>query len=105
MTSAYPNVVEVAPQLVLRLTAAVEAIDPDALGAIDGDVRRLVVSIVKNSDANAAAVLGELADLYREMRINSETHRAGLQRLMADHRRTQAGLSAYRSSGATSLNP
>lgn len=105
MPGAYPSVADVAPHLVLSLTEAVEALDADRLRALDGDVRRLVAQLVAHPDSNTPNVLMELAQLYGTLRSSSEAQRGQLRRLMGDHRRTQAGLSAYRSSGATSLNP
>ncbi len=101
--AAYPGVALVAPQLVDRVVRAVGAYDSVALDVAGVDVRRLVVSLVAIPGANAAGVLMELADLYGELRAQCETQRAHLQRLLGEHQRTQAGLSAYRSSGATSL--
>jgi len=105
MTNPYPNVAAVAPQLVLRLTEAVDALDADELNALDGDVRRLVAELVAAPNTDTPNVLAELAQLYRTLRLDSEARRSELQRLMGEHRRAQAGLLAYRSSGATSLNP
>jgi hypothetical protein len=105
MTHPYPNVAAVAPQLVLRLTEAVDALDAEGLNALDGDVRRLVAELVAAPNTDTPNVLAELAQLYRTLRLDSEARRSQLQRLMGEHRRTQAGLLAYRSSGATSLNP
>ena len=101
--AVYPGVALMAPQLVERVMRAVDSYDPDALGAADADVRRLVTSLVAVPGPNAAGVLMELADLYSELRAHCEAQRLHLQRLLGDHHRTQAGLSAYRSSGATSL--
>jgi hypothetical protein len=100
---AYPGVSLVAPALIERVVRAVNALDADALGAVDADVRHLVAALVAIPGGNATSVLTELADLYRELRAQCETQRAQLQRLLGEHHRTQAGLSAYRSSGATSL--
>ena len=105
MPNAYPNIANVAPHLVLRLTEAVEALDADRLHTLDADVRRFVTELVAAPKADTSNVLAELAQLYRDLRLNSETRRSELQRLMGEHRRAQAGLLAYRSSGATSLNP
>lgn len=105
MSNVYPNVAKVAPHLVLRLTEAVEVLDADGLSALDADVRRLVAELVAAPNTDTPNVLAELAQLYRTLRLDSEARRAQLQRLMGEHRRTQAGLLAYRSSGATSLNP
>jgi len=101
--ASYPGVALVAPQLVDRVVRAVDSYDTDALAAADADVRRLVVSLVAIPGENAAGVLMELAELYGELRAKCETQRTHLERLLGDHHRTQAGLSAYRSSGATSL--
>jgi hypothetical protein len=105
MPNVYPNVAAVAPQLVLRLTEAVDALDADGLNALDADVRRLVAELVAVPNTDTPNVLAELAQLYRTLRLDSEARRSQLQRLMGEHRRAQAGLLAYRSSGATSLNP
>ena len=105
MTNVYPNVAAVAPRLVLRLTEAVDALDADGLNALDADVRRLVAELVAAASADTPNVLAELEQLYRTLRLDSEARRDQLQRLMSEHRRAQAGLLAYRSSGATSLNP
>lgn len=102
--AVYPGVALVAPQLVDRVVRAVDSYDTDALGAVDADVRRLVASLVAIPGPNATGVLMELADLYGELRTQCETQRTHLQRLLGEHHRTQAGLSAYRSSGATSRN-
>ena len=101
----YPNVAAVAPELGARVTGAVDEADPDALRAIDAQVRLLVASLIAAPDAKTTNVLSELADLYRTLRVRSEAQRAHLQRVMGEQRRAQAGLLAYRSSGATSLNP
>lgn len=101
--SAYPGVSLVAPALVERVVRAVDGFDPDALTAVDADVRRLVAALVAVPGANATGVLSELADLYGELRAQCETQRTYLQQLLGEHHRTQAGLLAYRSSGATSL--
>ncbi len=93
----------VAPALVERVVDAVHRFDPDALRAVDADVRRLVAALVAVPGPNAAGILGELAELYGELRGHCETQRRHLQQLLGEHHRTQAGLSAYRSSGATSL--
>lgn len=103
MRGAYPNLANVAPHLVLSLTEAVEALDADTLHALDADVRRLVAQLVSRPRANTSDVLAELAQLYGMLRSSSEARRAQLQRSMGEHRRAQAGLSVYRSSGATSL--
>ena len=103
MPNAYRNVSNIAPELVLRLTEAVETLDADGLSALDADVRRLVAGLVAAPDADTPNVLEEFAQLYRALRLDSEARRTRLQRLMGEHRRTQAGLLAYRSSGATSL--
>jgi hypothetical protein len=102
---AYPNLAAAAPQLVSRVTGAVDALDADALCTIDAEVRRLVASLIAAPGARTVGVLTELADLYGTLRARSEDQRADLQRLLGEHRRAQAGLLAYRSSGATSLNP
>ena len=103
MPNAYRNVSNIAPELVLRLTEAVETLDADGLSGLDADVRRLVAELVAAPDADTPNVLEEFARLYRALRLDSEARRTRLQRLMGEHRRTQAGLLAYRSSGATSL--
>jgi hypothetical protein len=103
MPNAYPNIASVAPHLVLRLTEAVEALDADRLHTLDADVRRFVTELVAAPNADTSSVLAELAQLYRDLRLNSEARRSEVQRLMGEHRRAQAGLLAYRSSGATSL--
>ena len=94
----------VAPALMERVVHAVEGFDPDALRAADVDVRQLVAALIAIPGANATGVLTQLADLYRDLRLQCETERNRLQQLMGEHRRTQMGLSAYRSSGGTSLN-
>ncbi len=104
MTSARAGGSHVATTLVERVIRAVEAFDPDALRAADVEVRHLVAALVAISSPNATGVLTELADLCRDLRVQCETERNRLQKLMGEHRRTQVGLSAYRSSGATSLN-
>ncbi len=101
---AYPGVSLVAPELVERVVDAVQGLDPDALKTVDTDVRRLVAALIAVPGSNATGVLNELADLYGELRAQCETQRSRLLQLIGEHHRTQAGLSAYRSSGATSLN-
>jgi len=105
MSNVYPNVTRMAPELILRVTGAVDAADSDALRGLDADVRQLVASWVATPRGDTAAALAELADLYQTLRVRIEGQRAQLQRQMGEHRRAQAGLSAYRSSGATSANP
>lgn len=94
----------VAPVLIERVVRAVEGFDPDALHAADVDVRHLVAALVAIPGPGTTGILTELADLYRDLRVQCETERSRLQQLMGEHRRTQVGLSVYRSSGATSLN-
>lgn len=104
MTSARTGMSLFAPALIERVVRAVERFDPDALRAADVDMRHLVAALVAIPGPNTTSVLSELADLYRDLRVQCETERTRLQRLMGEHRRTQVGLSVYRSSGATSLN-
>ena len=94
----------VAPARIERVVRAVEGFDPDALHAADVDVRHLVAALIAIPGAGTTGILTELADLYRDLRVQCETERSRLQQLMGEHRRTQVGLSVYRSSGATSLN-
>ncbi len=103
MTSARTGVSLVAPALVERVVRAVQRFDPDALRAVDVDVRHLVAALVAIPGPNATGVLTELADLYRDLRVQCETRTHPSAALMGEHRRTQVGLSVYRSSGATSL--
>jgi len=88
-----------------RLRRAVDDIDLDALGVLDAEVRRLVTSWVAAPNGGTSVALAELAGLYRELRVCCEAARDVLQQLLGDHHRTRAGLSAYRSSGATAANP
>ena len=102
--TAYPNVRAVAPQLVDRLVRAVESRDVAALGALDGEVRRVVAALLAGSIPEPAAVLGELADLYRMQLTRCEADRDRLKRSIGAQQRARAGVSAYRSSGVVSRN-
>ena len=101
MTGMYGNVVV----LESRLRRAVDDIDLDALSVLDGEVRRLVTSWMAAPNSGTTTALNDLANLYRELRVGCEAARDELQRLLGEHHRTRAGLSAYRSSGATVANP
>jgi len=101
MIGGYGNVAA----LESRLRCAVDDIDLDALGVLDGEVRRLVTSWVAAPHAGTPAALTDLANLYGELRVCCEAARDELQRLLGEHQRTRAGLSAYRFSGAISANP
>jgi len=101
MTGTYGNIAV----LESRLRHAVDEIDLDSLSVLDGEVRRLVTSWVAAPNAGTPAALIDLANLYRELRVCCEVARDELQRLLGEHHRTRAGLSAYRSSGATAANP
>ena len=88
-----------------RLRRAVDAIDADALGVLDGEVRRLVSVWIAAPNNRTSDALTELANLYRELRVSCEATRHELQRQLGEHHRARAGLSVYRSAGATAANP
>ena len=102
--ASYPAIAQLAPQLAARVTSAVESLDVTALESLDAKVRELVVQLVARPGRGAAGVLAELGDLYRGLRERTEVRRDGLLQQMGQQRRTQNGVLAYRSSGATSRN-
>jgi len=102
--TAYPNVRAHAPHLVERVERAVVDRDVAALEMLDGAVRALVAALLARSDAAPAAVLSELADLYRIQLARCEADRDGLKRSIGAQQRAHAGVAAYRSSGVVSRN-
>jgi hypothetical protein len=100
----YARVRALAPQLIERVERAVEADDLTALGELDAEVRRLVATLLATPVAEPAAVLSELAELYRTLLVRCEARRDELKRTIGAQQRARVGAAAYRSSGVVSLN-
>lgn len=85
-----------APGFVERALAAVDAVDADALAAIDMEVRGFVQRALASLDGSAAVLLAELLELYGLLSSRTEAHRARLQVVLAAQQRAHVGITAYR---------
>jgi hypothetical protein len=78
-----------------HLVAAVDDMDVVAVSAVDARVRELVVRVLATADEGKAALLTELALVYRGLVERCEARRDELQQALGEHHRVQAGVAAY----------